>query len=726
MAESSYSISLTGDCTNSSLGSVKINLIGSSPYTIGWVNNILPSATFSTSFYSVTGLSAGTYGFNITASTIPVNEVIGPIYFNIVSASTAYITTSDFVTCQPDSSYLTVVTTGTTNGVIDNTQGTFVGATINLYKDYIYYASATLVNTAYSFINLSEGMYYAQVTGDGNCPCKTESVIIHTNPNLLDFGLYTIDNPACSQKSGKIYVTGLTGVSPFIYQWSPPVGGTGDTFVTGLTEGSYNVTIIDGNNCSLTKTTVITNATPISLMSYTLTPPSCFIADGSLTFSITGGTAPYFYLLSNGDSVTSYSNTVTFNNIGAGSYTLTATDVSLCSFSTTADVFVPKSFSLISENVTNSQCSYNSGSIEVRLLGGTPPFIYSLTNNSGNTTTNTSTLKTNTFNQLESGTYTLTINDSSSACTYTNNINISNETSFDFSVTGNSTYCGLNDGSININVIPNYTSSTFYTYSLSNGASSFPTTSTTYTFTNLPAADYDVTIENLSGCFQTTSTTVDYLAPYQFVLYGTDCINGSGGTISVLLNESVGPFNFIWSDNVNGQSGAFITGLTAGTYVLTVSGNSNCQTTKSIDIICNPLRQASSSYVYTVGSKTYSPSTTFNFLKMLNEGYSSLVGVHKDCKLKYAKFNCDIQLDGIVYSGTFYTTTSLSTSPPVSSFVTVIETLINTIPNIKSYTVDLTTNTISIESDVVGGVEVYKDDVLTISVRIDYSISCRT
>jgi len=726
MAEFSYSISLTGDCTNSSLGAATINLIGSSPYTIGWVNGILPSSTFYTNSYSVTGLSAGTYGFNITASTIPVNEIIGPIYFNIVSASTAYINVSNFVTCQPNSAYLTVVTTGTTNGVISNTLGSFEGATINLYKDYVYYASATSVNTAYSFINLSEGMYYAEVTGDGNCPCETESVIIHTNPNTLDFGLYTIDNPACSQQSGKIYVTGITGVSPFIYQWSPLVGGTGDTFVTGLTQGSYNVTVIDGNGCSLTKTTVVTNATPISLMSYTLTPPSCFSADGSITFSITGGTAPYFYLLSNGDSVTTYSNSVTFNNIGAGTYTLTATDVSLCSFSTTADVFVPKSFSLVSESVTNSQCSYNSGSIEIRLLGGTPPFIYSLTNNSGNTVTNTSTLQTNTFNQLESGTYTLTINDSSSACTYANNITILNDTSFDFTITGNSTYCGLNDGSININVTPNYTGSTFYTYSLSNGASSYPTTSTTYTFNSLPADTYDVTVINLSGCSQTKTTTVDYLSPYQFALYGTNCINGSGGTISVLLNESTGPFNFIWSGNVNGQNGTYITGLTAGTYVLTVSGTNNCETTKSIDITCNPLRQASSSYVYTVGSKTYLPSTTFNFIKMLNEGYTSLTTGHQDCKLKYAKFNCDIELDGIVYSGTFYTTTSLSTAPPVTSFVTVIEALINTIPYIKSYTVDLTTNTISIESDVVGGVEVYKDDLLTISVKIDYSISCRT
>jgi hypothetical protein len=726
MANTIYTINLTGDCSNTSSGSALINLVGSSPYTIGWENNVLPSSTFSTSSYSVTGLSAGTYGFSITASTFPTNEVIGPIYFNIVSASTAYIETSEFVTCQPDSAYLTVITTGTTNGVIQNPLGTFVGATINLYKDYVYYASATSVNTSYSFLNLSEGMYYAEVTGDGNCPCETESVIIHTNPNTLDFEFYVINNPSCSQQSGKIYVTGITGVSPFIYEWSPTVGGTGDTFVTGLTQGSYNLTVIDANGCSLTKTTTITNAEPISFISYTTTPPTCFNADGSITFNITGGTAPYFYLLSNGDSVTTYGTSVTFNNIGSGSYTLTVTDVSLCSFSTEVDFLVPRSFSLVSETVSNSQCSYNSGSITVTLLGGTPPFIYSLSNNSGVTTTNTSILQTNTFNSLESGTYTLTINDSSSACTYTNNITVLNDTSFNFSITGNSTYCGLNDGSINISVTPSYTSSTFYTYSLSNGASSYPTTSTTYTFTNLPSGDYDVTIQNLSGCTQTTSTTIDYLAPYQFALYGTDCINGSGGTISVLLNESIGPFNFIWSDNVNGQSGTYITGLTAGTYVLTVSGTSNCETTKSIDISCNPLRTASSTYKYTIGDKTYLPSSIFNFTKMLNEGYLSLTTGHEDCKLKYAKFNCDIELAGTVYSGTFFTTTSLSNSPTVTVFKTAIDALINTIPDIKSYEVNLLTNTISIESDVVGGVEVYKDEVLTISVRIDYSISCRT
>lgn len=725
MADTTYSISLTGDCTNSSLGAATINLFGSNPFSISWDNNVLPPSTFSTNTYSVTGLSAGTYGFNITASTIPINEVIGPIYFNIVSASTAYINTYSLPGCGLNNSYVDIIVTGVTNGVINDGEG-YLGATVNLYKDYVLYSSATSISEIASFTNLGEGMYYAEITGDGNCPCETESIVIHENPNILDFDFYVINNPSCSQSSGKIYITGLTGTPPYYFQWSPAVGGTGSTFVTGLTQGSYNVTVTDANNCILNKVTFVSGATPISLMSYTLTPPSCFSADGSITFSITGGSAPYFYLLSNGDSVTSYSTSVTFSNIGAGSYTLTATDVSLCSFSTTADVFVPRSFSLVSENVTNSQCSYNSGSIEVRLLGGTPPFIYSLSNISGNTITNTSTLQTNTFNQLESGTYTLTINDSSSACTYSNNITISNDTSFDFTITGNSTYCGLNDGSIDINITPNYTGSSLYTYSLSNGASSFPTTSTTYTFVNLPADNYDVTVTNLTGCTQTKPTTVDFLSPYQFVLYGTDCINGSGGTISVLLNESVGPFDYIWSTNVNGQVGNYITGLTAGTYVLTVSGVSNCQTTKSVDITCNQLRRASSSYVYTVGSKTYSPSTTFNFLKMLNEGYVSLTDGHEDCKLKYAKLNCDIELDGTIYSGTFYTTTSLSTPPPVSSFVTVIETLLNTIPNIKSYTVDLNTNTISIESDVVGGVEAYKDDLLTISVRIDYSISCRT
>ncbi len=210
------------------------------------------------------------------------------------------------------------------------------------------------------------------------------------------------------------------------------------------------------------------------------------------------------------------------------------------------------------------------------------------------------------------------------------------------------------------------------------------------------------------------------------VLYGTDCGTGSGGTISAIINETDGPFNLTWSDNVNGQTGVYITGLTAGTYSLAVSGESNCETTRFFTITCNPPRTASSTYSYSMGTKSYVPSSFLNFSNMLSKGYLSLINGHTSCKLNYARFFCDVELNNITYSGSFYTSKTLTSVPTLSAFTTALGYLFDTIPDLKDYEINLDTNTINVESDVVGGVEVYKDEVLTITIRIVYKISCLT
>ena len=111
---------------------------------------------------------------------------------------------------------------------------------------------------------------------------------------------------------------------------------------------------------------------------------------------------------------------------------------------------------------------------------------------------------------------------------------------------------------------------------------------------------------------------------------------------------------------------------------------------------------------------------------MLFTGYASLVSGHEDCKLNYAQFNCDIEITGTTYSSVFYVSPNLNSIPSVTNFTTAIDSLLTSIPNLDSFEINDTNNSIIIESSVVGGVEVYKDELLTISVRLVYSISCRT
>jgi hypothetical protein len=719
----SYSITLTGDCSNNSNGAVNIQFYTTPPTIISWTDNKLPTQTFTGDSITYTGLSADTYSFSFTSSTVPVNRIYGPVSFEVLSATTANITTGYQSICSSSNGYLTV----DVNLDTFDTELYPTPVNINLYKDYVLYETIVGSGSQTSFFNLGQGMYYASINGNGFCNCETESVVIHPNTESLDFNFYVVNNPACSGNSGKIYVTGLTGTPPYTYVWSQNVGYTGaTTLVTGITQGTYSLTITDGAGCQLSKTAAVGSALFIGLVGYTLTQPTCFTSDGVLNVTISGGTAPYFYLLSNGDSITTYSESVSFSGLSAGLYTLTVTDVALCTYSSFFTLSTPKVFTFISADVINSQCQYNGGSIDVSLLGGTPPYYYTLDNNSGTTNNVTSLITTNTFSDLSSGTYTLTISDSSSACTYSQNYTVLNETSFNFSLSARSNYCTYNSGAIQVDVTPNTTASTFYTYSISSGFSSAPTTATTYVFNNLPPDTYNITISDSTGCTQNDSVVVNYLSPYNLVLYGTDCGTGSGGTISAMINETDGPFNLTWSDNVNGQTGVFITGLTAGTYYLAVSGVNNCETTKYFTISCNSPRTASSAYAYSMGTKSYIPSSFLNFSNMLSKGYLSLTNGHTACKLNYARFFCDIELGGVTYSGTFYTSKTITSVPTLSAFTTAVNYLLATIPDIKDYEINLTTNTINVESDVVGGVEVYKDEVLTITVRIVYKISCLT
>jgi hypothetical protein len=710
-----YNISVTGDCTNSNLGSFSVDFTsGNTPYIVNWLTPLYASAS-TTGNYSITGLSAGTYQFYVNDSSVPVNQSSGVIQVYITSASTLFIQDVQNTSC------------GLSNGSLSvNTYTNYGTNEITLFKDNIQYSAASVTSASqYTFVNLPEGVYYATCTNYGGCYGESENVVLY-NTSSMDFGFYVVNNPACSLTNGKIFVTGVTGIPPYTYLWSSNISGSPTTSsVTGLTSGNYYCTVTDSQGCSLTKTVTVNDADPIGLITYTLVQPSCSGATGSLTFYISGGTGPYFYLLSNGDSLVSYDQFLTFSGLSAGNYTLEVTDVALCTASFNASLQVPGTFYVVSQEIVDSGCNNTSGSYTIQLQGGTTPYYYSFTNNSGYTIVNSVNTPTQTFGGLGVGNYTVTINDASSGCSFSQNFSITSSPSFTVELTASTTTCNFNGGSIYVEVTPITTGLT-YTYSLSNGFTSIQTVSTAYTFNNLTAGNYNLIVTDSNYCSQLYSVTIEYNQPINLLLYSTNCGNGSGGTISAMVNYTDTPVDLTWSSNVNGQTGVYLTGLTAGTYTLSVSASTGCVTTKSKTITCNPLINFSRTQPVKVSVPTYVPTKTYDFKNMLFTGYANLVNGHEDCKLKYAQFNCDIEITGTTYSSVFYVSPNLNSIPSTDNFITAIESLLTLIPNLQSTEINPDTNTIVIESQVVGGVEVYKDELLTISVRVVYNISCRT
>jgi len=106
----------------------------------------------------------------------------------------------------------------------------------------------------------------------------------------------------------------------------------GDTTedINGLTAGVYAVSVSDGNVCNTVDKFAVTEPDTIGAASSLVVNPSCAeMDDGRVELVVTGGTSPYTYQWSTGSTVS------TLEDIAAGDYSVTITDINGCTGSGT-------------------------------------------------------------------------------------------------------------------------------------------------------------------------------------------------------------------------------------------------------------------------------------------------------------------------------------------------------------------------------------------------------
>lgn len=709
-----YNISLTGDCTNSGLGALSLSVTGSSPpFSIIWNNPIsgasFSSQTITTPIYVVTGLTAGTYSFILSDSDLPRNQTTPIINFYVTSSTTISLASSN-TTCNSNNGSITAYT--------ENLYGV---TTIQLYKDNLLYRTSSISSIITSFQELPPGIYYAVAYDSGGCVGLSNTVFIRGSSSL-DYGLYVVDSPFCYQGTGRIFVSGQTGTPPYTYRWNNVPTFQSGSSVNNLFPGNYAVTVTDFYGCSTKKFATVGIATKLSLISLTTTPASCFESDGVMTILISGGTPPYSYNLSNGSSKIITSNQTSFGNLSSGNYTISVTDAGLCNITQDFYLNAGRAFSIMSMNLIKATCK-ELGKILISLQGGFPPFSYTLTNSQGVETKQTSNTNSIAYSQLNPGNYTITISDSLKNCTYSEEVEILSEQNFTLSLDTTDTVCGGRNGEIVSSVTPVSTGLT-YVYSLSNGTTSTPTTATTYTFSNLIAGAYTVNVLDSDNCSAFEITTIQPSSPYQISLVPTNSFNNEGGTITAAISDVSEKFNLVWSDNVNGQTGIYLTGLTAGTYSLTLSGENGCQQFVSTDVIDIVSSSTTVSFSYSKGTSEYIPATSITLQTMMYSGYTYLTQDSKGCVLSSATFSLKVSLDGQEYVFPFYSTKSFERIPTLTYFAPILENAVLSIPYIETCTVNAKNNTISITSQIIDGVQYYKDDTITFDILIYFNIKC--
>jgi len=707
-----YNISLTGDCTNSGLGAMQLSISGGTPnYTVTWVTPAYSPDILAASGVTKNNLSYGSYTFYISDQSIPVNTT-EYVNFFMPTGCCLSIETQD-TTCSLPNGQITA-TTAVNLGNID----------LYLYKDGVYLDSATTFNTEVIFSNLSAGTYQILATDVGGCNCSSQTCLIRNNSSAFDYGLLVVSASTCTSNLGKLIVTGNTGIPPFIYNWSsnvPNASLTAST-VTGLSAGSYSVIITDSTGCQVTKSATVGYIPNFGMTYYTATQASCLSNDGTATFYLSGGTPPYYYILSNGDSVISYNQNYTFSGLAANTYSIQVVDLALCTFTQSFQIPMDGNFNVIGVSTTGVTCTSN-GIISVNLIGNSP-FTYNLTNSYSESQTIVTQVSNYQFTNLTADTYTLVVSDYLGSCEYTDTYVISSSTNFNISTTSTGTTCMSDNGGITVTVNP--VNSTTFTYDLQGIENSGPITETTYVFSGLNTGIYNLTVTDESGCTQTQSISLLNDSMVNFNLYSTSCGLGSQGTVSAVITDGTPPFTFNWSGNsVGSQTGVYLTGLTAGSYILQLIDDNGCELTKSITVSCGNLITASYQVFNVCESEFLEvPNQKRGLTQMLNEGYQDLVD-GSVCQLNYANFNTVITIGTNVYTETFFTTTSLSNVPTDDLWIDSIENLLGSAYGIGSVTINSGQNVVLVLSDCNISYDILQDQNIKIDLQIQYDISCQ-
>ena len=181
-------------------------------------------------------LSANTY-------TITIEDING---CSIVS-SQIIINNPDIITITSES-YTDITCHNYNNGsVLVEAIGGTGTLTYTLYKDGI----SDQINVGNgSFTGLSAGTYYVSVTDQFDCPAAESIYFVITNPDGISIDSYSQTDITCyNGNDGTITVIASGGTLPLIYTLTPGNIVNYDGLFTGLSSGTYTISVTDDNSC---------------------------------------------------------------------------------------------------------------------------------------------------------------------------------------------------------------------------------------------------------------------------------------------------------------------------------------------------------------------------------------------------------------------------------------------------------------------------------------------
>jgi len=410
------------------------------------------------------------------------------------------------------------------------------------------------VSTNVSANNLSAGSYVVSVVDNNGC--NGSSTVVLNNPAAITFSVSTTHS-SCGGSNGTATISSIVGGTlPYQYAWS---SGQTTSVATGLSMGSYAVTISDVNGCSsASNVSVSENGATVSVSS--ITNVTCNGgSNGAANISATGGTPPYTYAWSNG------ATTQNINSAIAGNYSVVVTDNGGCHSTVNAVIAGPSAMVVNVTSTVSPTCGNFDGKATANVSGGTSPYTYAWDANAAHQTTQTAT-------GLPAGTYSVTITDAHGCTNNSGNISLSNSNAPVIgSIVTDVTCNGAGNGSIVLNVTGG-NGSYLYTWSSNVGVSQINHSNVT---TLLPGS-YIVTVQDAAHCFSFNSYQITEPTALTLSVTNTPATCGNtDGTATALSAGGNIPYSYLWT---GGQTTQTAVGLALGSRTVTVTDSKGCTT----------------------------------------------------------------------------------------------------------------------------------------------------
>ncbi|MEQ8704801.1 MAG: OmpA family protein [Phaeodactylibacter sp.] len=506
----------TIDCQGAASAALSAKVTGGkSPFTYAWSDG--------KSSENIKGLTAGTYALTVT-------DAAG-------TAANASVDVKEPEALKARASQVAPANTGASDGAAQVTGSGGVPPYTYLWTNGAGTPEIT---------NLVAGAYVVTVTDKNGCQA-TAKVDVTEDIAPLEVQLEASQPISCAEASdGQMVAMVSGGKGPFAYAWSN--GSTAEGQLKSLPAGTYTLTITDvvGNTASAE---LLLNAPPKLKIGVEVTgEASPGQADGRAVVNATGGNEGYQYIWSSGETGAEALQ------LPSGMQSVTVTDAKGCNSSISVEMIEdirPLQVS-VAQNQAITCAEAEDGGLSATIEGGKGPYTYSWSNGAdGEEATG-----------LPAGAYTVTVTDAQGT-TAEATLSLTapapvQATAAAVQPASTNNSDGVARGSAQGGAPP-------YTYAWSTGAS-------TAEADGLPPGDHTVTITDANSCAATATVSIsENILPLQvslIVVTPVDCNGGATGAVASEVNGGKPPYTYQW---MGAQEGVKATGLTAGTYTLTVS-----------------------------------------------------------------------------------------------------------------------------------------------------------